>query len=161
MIRSRTKRNGLQALADEYMEAHDGPVTSSEIAAWAMGVGKWRLDPSAALRICANEIADAMREDYITDPRGKSVRVKHAARFSRNGVQTTLWADMRTAPRRHMHIAFQQRRQQIVGDCKQLKLDVDSYNANWNTGAPIQMIFDFSDDLAEAEAAAQLRGVAA
>ena len=29
-----------------------------------------------------------------------------------------LWADVRTAPKRHMEIAFQQRRQQIVGDCR-------------------------------------------
>jgi hypothetical protein len=53
-----------------------------------------------------------------------------------------------------MEIAFQQRRQQIVGDCRQLKMDVDSYNANWNSGFPIQMILDFRDDMAEAEAQA-------
>jgi hypothetical protein len=38
-----------------------------------------------------------------------------------------------------MEIAFQQRRQQILGDCRQLKTDVDSYNDNYNSGsaAPI------------------------
>jgi hypothetical protein len=53
-----------------------------------------------------------------------------------------------------MQLAFQQRRQQIVGDCRQLKMDVDSYNQNANSGEPIQMIFDFTLDLAEIEAAA-------
>lgn len=48
-----------------------------------------------------------------------------------------------------MHISFQGRRQQIVGDCKQLKTDVDSYNQNGNDGKPIQMIFDFTLDLEE------------
>ena len=51
-----------------------------------------------------------------------------------------------------MAIAFQQRRQQIVGDCRQLKADTDSYNENNNTGKPIQMVIDFTDDLAELEA---------
>jgi hypothetical protein len=50
-----------------------------------------------------------------------------------------------------MAIAFQQRRQQILGDCRQLKTDLDSYNDNYNTAAPLQMVFDFRDDLAEDE----------
>lgn len=40
-----------------------------------------------------------------------------------------------------------------MGDCVRLKIDVDSYNENANKGAPIQMIFDFTDDLAERDAA--------
>jgi hypothetical protein len=50
-----------------------------------------------------------------------------------------------------MQIAFQERRQQIVGDCRQLKLDVDSYNDNKNDGKPIQLVLDFTLDVAEAE----------
>ena len=38
----------------------------------------------------------------------------------------------------------QQRRHQIVGDCRQLKMDVDSYNQNRTPDQPIQMIFDFT-----------------
>jgi hypothetical protein len=52
-----------------------------------------------------------------------------------------------------MEIAFQQRRQQILGDCRQLKTDVDSYNDNYNDAEPLQMVFDFTDDLAEDELA--------
>jgi hypothetical protein len=51
-----------------------------------------------------------------------------------------------------MEIAFQQRRESISADCRQLKTDIDSYNENFNVGQPIQMVFDFTDDLAEAEA---------
>jgi hypothetical protein len=50
-----------------------------------------------------------------------------------------------------MEHAFQQRRRAIVGDCKQLKNDADSYNENFNSGAAIQIIFDFTEDLEEAE----------
>jgi hypothetical protein len=93
-----------------------------------------------------------MREEYIVDPQGRTVRAKHAARLIKDGEQLALWADIRTADRRHMEIAFQQRRQQIVGDCRQLKTDADSYNDNANPGKPIQMVFDFTQDLAELEA---------
>ena len=72
----------------------------------------------------------------------------------KDGKQSAFWADMRKAPREHMEIAFQQRRQQIVGDCRQLKWDTDSYNQNHNTGTPIQMVFDFTLDLEEIEALA-------
>lgn len=58
-------------------------------------------------------------------------------------------ATLRTAPRVHMLVAFQQRRQQIVGDCTQLKSDVDSYNQNWAKSEPIQMVFDFRRDVEE------------
>ena len=34
-----------------------------------------------------------------------------------------------------------------------LKLDVDSYNENFNTSVPIQMVFDFTEDLEELEQA--------
>ncbi len=50
-----------------------------------------------------------------------------------------------------MQTAFQQRRQQIVGDCRQLKTDVDSYNENANPDTSIQMVFDFRQDLTELE----------
>ena len=95
-----------------------------------------------------------MREEYITDPQGRTVRAKHVARVERDGEQIPLWADIRTADRQHMEIAFQQRRQQIVGDCRQLKTDVDSYNENRNPGAAIQMVFDFTLDVAELEVVA-------
>lgn len=66
----------------------------------------------------------------------------------------TLWEDFRTADPKHMKIAFQQRRQQIVGDCRQLKTDVDSYNENAKSEKLVQLVLDFTDDVAELEAMA-------
>jgi hypothetical protein len=60
-----------------------------------------------------------------------------------------VWNDIRTANHEHMEIAFKQRREQIVADCSQLKIDVDSYNENRKPASPIQMVFDFTDDLIE------------
>lgn len=45
--------------------------------------------------------------------------------------------------------SFAQRRQQIVGDCYQLKTDVDVYNMKDRTQEPIQIVLDFTYDVEE------------
>jgi hypothetical protein len=84
------------------------------------------------------------------DPQGRKVRALHSATFPD---QQPLWDDIRTASPRFMEMAFQGRRRQIVGDCKQLKNDVDSFNENRRPARSIQVIFDFTNDLLEAELA--------
>lgn len=143
----------MQGIVSKYID--DGqpwPATSHQIAAWAIRSHLWAPQQSAIIDQCAEHLARAMREEYIVDPQGRTVRAKHAARMERDGEQQVFWADIRNASRDHMAIAFQQRRQQIVGDCRQLKADVDSYNDNKNPEAPIQMVFDFTADLQEFEA---------
>jgi hypothetical protein len=102
---------------------------------------------TTAQKVCAEDFAQAMREEYITDPQGRRVRAKHPVRKG----QITMWDDIRTASRGHMDASFKQRRNQIVGDCRQLKTDADS----WNDAHPqlhIDLVFDFTNDLAELEA---------
>ena len=141
----------LQRIANEYMrETGTTEATSREIAMWAITNHFWEPQPAALVKQCAEEISRAMREEYTTDEQGRRVRSKHVAMMERSGEQVRLWADLRTATREHMEIAFQQRRQQIVGDCRQLKSDVDSYNENYNSAEAIQIIFDFTVDLEEA-----------
>jgi len=138
----------LQHIVNKYIAAGEvWPATSHQIASWAIKQHLWEAQKTTIIDICAEQLARAMREEYIHDPQGRTIRAKHAARIA--GEQTVLWADIRTASRQHMVIALQQRRQQIVGDCRQLKADADSYNENNNPGKPIQMVFDFRDDLAE------------
>lgn len=147
-----TYNEQMQRLVREYRsQGGIWPATSHEMAAWAITHDLWKPQRSEVINICAEQLARAMREEYIIDPQGRKVRAKHAARIE----QAVLWDDIRTASRKHMQIAFQQRRQQIVGDCHQLKLDLNSYNENKNDGEPIQMIFDFTDDLSEIEAGAE------
>lgn len=93
-----------------------------------------------------------MREEYIVDPQGRRVRAKHAARVGKGAEQKSLWDDIRTAPRPFLAAAFAQRRGGILGDCLQLKTDVDSFNKNRSTEEPIQMSWDFTEDLREIEA---------
>jgi hypothetical protein len=97
-----------------------------------------------------------MSQEYFTDAQGRRVRAKHPARVQRNGVQLVLWDDIRTAPRRHMQMAFQLRRRRIAAECKQVKADVDSYNAAHPEELPIQMVLDFRRDVEEMEIAEQV-----
>lgn len=141
-----------QRIANAYMESGEPwPATTRQIAVWAINRRLWQLKPADVIEQFAALLSEAMRQEYYTDPQGRTVRAKHAVRFKRNGEQTFLWADIRTASREHMLVALQQRRQMIVGDCHQLKVDVDSYNENANRGKPIQMVFDFRRDLEEME----------
>ena len=145
-----TYKEQLQRIVAEYRGAgQPWPATSHEMAVWAIGERKWQPQHSAMIRRCAEELSGAMREEYFTDPQGRRVRAKHVARFGKGAFQIPLWEDMRCASHEHMEIAFQGRRQQILGDCRQLKTDVDSFNENYTEAQPIQMIFDFTDDLAE------------
>jgi hypothetical protein len=142
----------LRRIVKRYADAGEiWPATTREIASWAINKGLWGPQRSAIVGLCAEQLSRALRGEYMTDPQGRRVRAKHAARINRNGKQLVLWDDIRTASREHMEIAFQQRRQQIVGDCQQLKIDVDSYNENENPGEPIQLVFDFRTDLMERE----------
>jgi hypothetical protein len=68
-------------LVDEYVAAgHSYPVQAEQIAAWAIQTRRWEPSTQAALRLCAHQIADGLREAYWTDPKGRRVRAKHSRR---------------------------------------------------------------------------------
>jgi hypothetical protein len=144
----------MQALILRYRKTGlSWPPTLREIAVWVLDNDLWSPGRSALVKQCASLLGQAMRADIFTDPQGRRVRAKHAARIERDGRQITLWDDMRNATSDHMVRSFQQRREHILGVCRQLKTDIDSYNANLNKGRPIQGVFDFSLDLEEIQAA--------
>lgn len=142
-----------QKIIAKYRESGEPwPATAVQIAQWAIGKKLWDIHPSKVIRQCAEQIAQAMREDYIDDPQGRRVRVKHAAPYEIQGKLAFMWDDMRTASHLHMETSFAHQRQQIVANCHHLKMAIESYNENWNkSGRPIQGCFDFRDDLAELE----------
>ena len=125
------------------------PASSGDIADWAMGNGLWNPKPADIRAQCCEMISKALREDHFYDKRGRKVRRNHAVAQGANGEQFTLWDDIRTAEPKHMKLAFQQRRRQILGDCKQLRNDVDSYNEMRQPDSPIVMVYNFELDLEE------------
>lgn len=125
------------------------PATKSEVAAWAISHNLWEPKRSDIIAQCADDLAKALREEYRTDKKGRRYRAKHVIKVREEGKQLFLWADIDTAPREHMVKAFAQRRKQIVGDCHQLKTDVDYYNDSGKSEEPIQMVLDFTYDVEE------------
>jgi hypothetical protein len=70
----------LQRIIKRYEETGNPlPATAHEIATWAIEQNLWEPQRSTLLNRCAEEIARAMREEHITDPQGRRVRVKHVA----------------------------------------------------------------------------------
>ena len=153
----KTKSEKLQEITKKYRDAgEDWPASSKMIAAWAIRQKLWEAPRRNLIDLAARDFASALREEYFTDPQGRRVRKKHAVRNIRelpDGTheQMVFWVDIDDATPDQMQTAFQQRRMQVLGDCRHLKTDVDSYNDNNKHGAEIQMIFDFSEDLAELE----------
>jgi hypothetical protein len=144
----------MQKLADEFFAENGGKLASArDMAKWAMKNGKWSPPLALAEERCASDFADAMREQYITAPDGRRIRTKHAARKKIDGRQQTLWGDLfDNPPRDFMETALQQRRQQVYGDCKQLRNDTDYYNEEHIKQEPIQLVLDFEEELAEEKA---------
>jgi hypothetical protein len=97
-------------------------------------------------------MGQAVREEYRTDAQGRRYRVNHAVRVTKSGVQYTFWGVMGYAKPEHMEKAFAQRRELIVGESFQLKIDVDLFN-EMNTGKhpTFQLVLDYRDDVAERE----------
>lgn len=76
----------LQRIVKKYEDAGNPlPATAHDIAIWAIEQGLWEPQRSTVVDRCAEEIARAMREEHITDPQGRRVRVKHVATVERNG----------------------------------------------------------------------------
>jgi hypothetical protein len=128
-----------------------GLITSHDVATWAYHKGLMKPRVVDIISNLAEELAKAWREEYRTDSAGNRYRSKHAVVKTEGDKQLTFWVDMATATRSNMVLAFTQRRRQIVGDCVHLKSDVDAFNYHFNTGRPIQVPFDFTRDIREAQ----------
>ncbi|MGH2460894.1 MAG: hypothetical protein ACRDIY_18720 [Chloroflexota bacterium] len=147
-----TYNEQMQRLVEDYrLSSQPWPAAARAIARWAIDNKRWSPRLSDYADRLAEDMARAMREEYIEDPSGRKVRAKHAARAGDAPRQIPLWDDIRTAPREHMQVAFRQQREQIVGDCYQLKIDVDYYNETRRPSVPIQLHLDFTRDVRERE----------
>ena len=131
-------------------EVSPEPVSLRIVGKWAMENGLWEPYESDILSKFQKDMAEALREETRTDAAGRRYRAKHAVRVIQDGKQTSIWADIDVigAPRDHFEKSFAQRRKHIVGECHQLRMDVDHYNAS-SGEEPVQMILDFTDDVEE------------
>lgn len=146
----------MQAIFDRYSEEVDSsPVSLDNVAAWAIEQGLYRPQPRDVVKLCREALAESLRQEKRIDAQGRKYRAKHSVRTNIGGVQLSLWADIDNAPRSFMEKSFSQRRKAIADDCFQVKQDVDHFNDENPTELPIQIVLDFTDDVAEMEAAAR------
>lgn len=146
----------MQAIFDRYTEEVDSsPVSLDNVAAWAIEQGLYRPQPRDVVKLCREALAESLRQKKRIDAQGRKYRAKHSVRTNIGGVQLSLWADIDNAPRSFMEKSFSQRRKAIADDCFQVKQDVDHFNDENPTELPIQIVLDFTDDVAEMEAAAR------
>lgn len=146
----------MQAIFDRFTEEVSAdPVSLDDVAAWAIERGLYRPAPRDILKVCRDALADSLRQEKRVDAKGRKYRAKHSVRTWIEGQQLSLWADIDAAPRSFLEKSFSQRRKAIADDCFQIKQDVDHFNDEHPGEEPIQMIINFTDDVAEMEAAAQ------
>src|SRR5262245_54760251 len=145
-----TYNEQLQKIWREYEHVHGYiPASACDAVKWGAERGMIEVPEMDPFDKLAEDIAKALREEYGTDANGRRYRKNHAVRVTKGGVQYTMWAIMGNAPRAHMHKAFIQRREQIVSDCVQLATDVAVYNDQNKAEEPIQIPFNFDDDVEE------------
>jgi len=146
----------MRAIFDRYRDEVDpSPVSLDDVAAWALMNNLYHPAPRDVAKLCRDDLADSLRQEKRVDEKGRKYRAKHSVRTTADGLQLSLWADIDSAPRGFMEKSFAQRRKSIVDDCFQVKQDVDHFNDHNKAEEPIQIILDFSDDVAEMEAAAR------
>lgn len=154
-----SKNETMQQIWHKYDSRRDHrPSSMKQAAAWAVEDGLLNLPEIDPLDVLADQMSQALREEYRTDERGRRYRVNHAVRVTRSGVQYTFWGVMGHAPHDHMEKAFAQRRELIIGDNLQLKTDVDVYNEAFRgKNLAIQLVLNYTEDIAEREELQRMR----
>nr|WP_315481926.1 hypothetical protein [uncultured Undibacterium sp.] len=132
-------------------ETGNRTVDMDDVAEFAMQKGVAAPKPKSPKELLSAQLSQAAREEHKTDPvTGWSYRVNHALRFPKgDGSQLTLWVDIEEATRPQMHLSLTNRRQQMIGDGVQLKIDEIIWNSRNPNEIPLQMIMDFTDDVEE------------
>ncbi len=153
---TKSYNSAMLRLVERYLDSGGKtPYSPRDVAEFAIANGHWNRHKATAVSLCARDLSRALREDYYTDDKNRLVRARHSVReledTPEGKKQKTLWHDHRTMGRNFAEISFKQRRMQIVGDCKQLKTDVDSFNDRHSNESPIQLVLNFTYDVAEDE----------
>ena len=144
-----TLNDQLLKIVEDYRAAgQPWPATREQMAEWAVAHERYQLTKGMAVSQCAERIGRAMRLEHFKDRKGRSVRKYYAARIREDGQLVMKWDDQ-NAERPFMEVAAANRRNQVLGQCWQLKNDIESYNERRCPDQPIQIDFNFNTDLEE------------
>lgn len=157
--KSRRGNRKMLYLIEQYKKAHPEEGVEDKphlVAPWAVAQGLWKRPPMQPEEILRRALSRALRDDYIEDEAGRTVRAHHPVISE---VQTpdgpkrySTWWPIYDAPPEKMRASLQLRRRAALGDVRQLQFDFMSYNEFNHFKAKLQpMDFDFNKDLAEME----------
>lgn len=147
----KSRKQQYQELFAQYLKEHPEQEATplDHVYRWAKDNGLWRSHPRDEAKTFRNQLADALREEHRVDASGRKHRAKLPVVTYSGGVQTVLWGDIDRFPLPLFQKNVAQRRNGIVGDCVQLRLDIDHYNDAHPLAEDVQMEFDFADDVEE------------
>lgn len=129
-------------------ETGETEIDMHKVARWLILKGYKVKAPPTQVEMLAKQLSKQAREQTRTDSEsGEPYRAYHAFAQRQGDVQLTLWVDIDKAPRKPMLRSLLQRREQMVGDGVQLSLDRDHWNRIHSKEEPIQIDFDFNDDI--------------
>ena len=140
----------LKIVEDYRAAGNPWPASKIEIGEWAVTNDRYQLTRGMAVNRAAERIGRALGLEHVRDRKGRSVRKYYAARVRENGQIVMKWDDW-NADRPFMEVSSANRRNQILGECRQLKNDLDSYSERRCPDNPIQTDFNFNIDLEELE----------
>ena len=144
------KENMLHIWKQYAAEVSSEPADLHDLADWAMARKLWAPRPVDVKASFAREMADILREQTRTDKDGRQYRAFIPAKTrGKDGLPLFKWADIDLAPRSHVEKGIQGERRQIAGDCFALAMKRDHYNAMHKDEEPLQVIFNFEDDVEE------------
>lgn len=90
-----TKEERLQQIWHRYdTEREHKPTSAREAIEWAVSEGLIELPDVDPYDVLAGQMAQALRDEYKVDAKGRRYRVNHAARITKSGVQYTFWGVM-------------------------------------------------------------------
>lgn len=131
-------------------EVSKEPVELRQVAVWALSKGLWAPRPIDLQSSLAADLADSLREVKRVDKAGREYRAHLPVRSkTENGLPLFVWGDIDDAPRAHVEKGLQQERRGIASDCYALAMKVEHYNEAHPDEEPIQVVFDFEQDVEE------------
>lgn len=142
----------MNGLMQEYRrEKGKHRVTAHEVAQWAVANNRyqWTPDNSYVVSKCTMELSRAQRKATYIDPQGREVRLNRCVIESGDQTKMAFWDSMKSASPDFIEKSFQQERMGILARCRKLNTSFDSYKDNINPDTQMEMVFDFTDDLAE------------
>ena len=149
--RASARKKSFQKIWHDYEREHRTAINDPEdVARWAIATHRYEEAPPTPLQRCKKELTRAIRDEYIEDEKGREARLMHAVPKTVGGQQVWEWGRIYDIPPARMRVSLQHRRRATLADCRQHKIDTESYNDYNEYGAQLPLFdYNFNLDLEE------------